>query len=71
MNLMLQQEQVRLGIEIQEDIERYLATFSVRDIDVIIKKIDLLKSRAKSVEREVVENYNYIEDLEQDLELFD
>lgn len=71
MNLMLQQEQVRLGIEIQEDIERYLATFSVRDIDVIVKKIDLLKSRAKSVEREVVENYNYIEDLEQDLELFD
>lgn len=65
------QEQIHLGIEIQNDIERYLATFSIRDMEVIVKKINLLKSRAKSVEREVVENYNYIEDLEQDLELFD
>lgn len=65
------QEQIHLGIEIQNDIERYLATFSIRDMEVIVKKINLLKSRAKSVEREVVENYNYIEDLEEDLELFD
>lgn len=65
------QEQIHLGIEIQNDIERYLATFSIRDMEVIVKKINLLKSRAKSVEQEVVENYNYIEDLEQDLELFD
>lgn len=65
------QEQIHLGIEIQNDIERYLATFSIRDMEVIVKKINLLKSRAKSVEQEVVENYNYIEDLEEDLELFD
>lgn len=65
------QEQINLAIEIQTDIERYLATFSIRDMEVIVKKINLLKSNAKSVEREVVENYNYIEDLNQDLDLFE
>lgn len=67
---MLQQEQIQYGLELQSTIERYLSTFSVYDMEQIVKLTNLMKSRAKKVEREVVENYNYIEDLEQDAESF-